>query len=77
MHKISSVHKNEIKIKWSNGLLLCNKVSGGDVGVTGELVSCTLMGEDPHYGSLCAALSGCARLPGCISGGPVYCGLWV
>ena len=63
MHKISSVHKNN-KIKWSDGLLLCNKVNGGNVGVTCELVGCTLMGEDPHRGSLCAALSGCARLPG-------------
>ena len=59
MHKMSSVHK----LKWSNGLLLCNKVCGGNVGMTDELVGCTLMREDPHSGSLCAALSGCARLP--------------
>ena len=55
------MHKNN-KIKWSDGLLPCNRVNGGSVGVTCELVGCTLMGGDPHRGSLCAALSGCARV---------------
>ena len=37
------------------GYWCVTKLVGGNVDMTDKIVGCTLMGEDPHRSSLCAA----------------------